>query len=76
MLSVDNKFRLYAKKDKFKKFVEETFDDCHNLKVETKSLNNTVDTLVKSVGADISNAVRRATAHLKETKVEHPLDGV
>ena len=76
LFSVDNKFRLYAKKEKFKKFVEETEMDCHDLKVETKTLNRTVDTLVKSVHADIQNTVRRATAHLKENKVENPLAGV
>ena len=39
LLGVDNKFRLYAKKDKFKKFEEQTELDCHELKTETKYLN-------------------------------------
>ena len=35
-----------------------------------------MDTLVKGISSDIHNAVRRATAHLKETKAEDPLKGV
>lgn len=48
-MDVDNKFRLFIKKDKYKLFKDETELDVHDLKTEVKSLIRDLDTLKKNV---------------------------
>ena len=49
LMDVDNKFRLFIKKDKYKPFKDETELDVHDLKTEVKSLIRDLDTLKKNV---------------------------
>ena len=69
LFGVDNKFRQYVKKAKYKPFVEETELDLHELKTETNTLNTAVEEIRKNLLGDIHAAVRKATSHLKATPV-------
>lgn len=66
LLTVDNKFRKYVKKDKNKIFVETTELDAYNLKVNVDDLTEKFGTLSKNLFNDIQSAVRKSTAHLRE----------
>ena len=70
LLAVDNKFRLFVKKDKYKPFVETTELDHHELKTEVNEISEILKKLEKNLPNDIHLSVRKATAHLKQTPVD------
>ena len=66
LLAVDNKFRQYVKKAKYKPFVETTELEYVDLKAEVKDVVQVVTKVKKHLPNDIQQAVRKATSHLKQ----------
>lgn len=62
---MDNKFRKFIKKDKYKAFVETTELEAHETKSELNSVAEDVAQIKKNMIADIHNVVRKLTSHLK-----------
>ena len=59
LIDVDNKFRDFVKKDKYKLFKEETELDAHTLKTEVNTIVRDLETLKKNVQTEILIAVKK-----------------
>ena len=70
LMVVDNKFRSYVKKDKYKLFVETTELEAHETRTDLNSVTEDVATLNKNLMNDIHTVVRKLTSHLKQPPVE------
>lgn len=64
-MSVDNRFRQYVKKEKYKPFVETTEMDHINMKSDVKDLMEICEKIQKNLHNDIHQSVRKATSHLR-----------
>ena len=64
-LALDNKFRLFVKKEKYKPFVETTELEAQDLKAEVNGLIDRFDDLRKVISIEINKTVRKMTSDLR-----------
>ena len=62
---MDNKFRNYVKKDKYKPFKEQTELDYHEMKTDVNHVVSVVAKVTKNLNNDINKAVRYAMQYVK-----------